>query len=177
MKYLAMSIIGKPQTKIVHELAKLVRSSGCNLIETRWYTVGGEAMGYCYLSGNWNAIAKLETNLPGFERKYEISLVPRRIEPKEPQPERLPYTIYLTALDRPGILEEIMEFLVSEDIEILEINGYSFQAKYTQAPMVSLTVPITLSSNLLISDFRERFIIFCDELNLDATVEPDKNGT
>lgn len=174
MKYLAMSLTGKPQTKMAHEFAKFIRVSGCNIIESRSFMLGSQMMGYCFVGGNWSAIAKLEAGLPNFERKHEVNIYPRKVELGEARADRLSYTIYLIALDRPGILEDVMAFLAAEDVEIIEVSGYHFQGRFTKALMASLTVSITLPTNLLISDFRERFIIFCDDLNLDATLEPDK---
>src|SRR3990167_8583664 len=137
MKYLAIAVISKPHTKLVYELSKFVRAAGCNILESHWYTPGGEAMGSYLVAGNWNAIAKLETGLPSFERKHEVALIPRRVEIAEPNPNYLPYVIYITALDRPGILEEVMAFLVDEEVNIFEINGGHFQARHTLAQMMS----------------------------------------
>lgn len=176
MKYLAFAVISKPQTKLAYELSKFIQSTGCNVSEARWATLGTEGIGSYLVSGNWNAIAKLEAGLSNFERKHETTIVPRRVELNEPHPDRLPYTVYLTAHDRPGILEDVIGFLAAEDIEIMEISGSTFVGRFTKAPMASLTISLTIPINALISDLRERFIVFCDELNLDATLEPDKGG-
>ncbi|OGT42493.1 MAG: hypothetical protein A3F13_01720 [Gammaproteobacteria bacterium RIFCSPHIGHO2_12_FULL_40_19] len=175
MKHLALAVISKPQFKLMHELLKFVRSCGCNVIEMRWFNPGNEAIGFYLLGGNWNNIAKLEAGIPNIERKYEVTILPRRVELRDAQPDRLLYTIYIMALDRPGILEEVMGFLSGEDVEAVDINGYVFEGRYTKAPISSVSISIAVPSAVLISDFRERFIGFCDDLNLDATLEPDKS--
>ncbi|MBI5448198.1 MAG: hypothetical protein HY939_05670 [Gammaproteobacteria bacterium] len=174
MKYLAFAVISKPQTKLVYDLSKFIQAAGCNILEMRWVTLGKEGVGSYLLSGNWNAIAKLEVGFPHFERKHEITIIPRRVELTEPHADRLPYTVYVTSQDRAGIFEDVMGFLTSEDAEIIEVNAYTYVGRFTKAPMASLTIALSLPASLLISDFRERFIVFCDELNLDATLEPDK---
>lgn len=174
MKYLALTVISKPQAKLVYELAKFIKHAGCNVMEVKWSNPGTESVGYYLISGNWNSIAKLESTVAHFERKHEMSLLVRRVDIREAQLDRLPYTIYLTSQDHPGVLEEVMGFLASEDIEVIHITGNTFLARYTSVPMVTMTIEMTIPTSYLISDFRERFILFCDELNLDVTVEPDK---
>ena len=175
MKYLALSVISKPDTKLTYELAKFFHAAGCIILEARWFGLGGEGMGHYLLEGNWNAIAKLETQLSAFEKKHAVTVLPRRVELKEAQPDRLPYTIYLLAKDRPGIVQDVMGFLTDEAVDVLDVYAYTFQAHITQAKMASLTISLSIPAKILISDFREHFIGFCDELNLDATLEPDKN--
>jgi glycine cleavage system transcriptional repressor len=40
--------------------------------------------------------------------------------------------------------------------------------------MFSLTMSVNIPAATQISDLRERFILFCDDLNLDAIIEPEK---
>lgn len=174
MKYLALTIMSKAQSKLIHELARFIKAASCSVLEMRWLNPGEDALAYCLIAGNWNAIAKLESGLPNFERKYEMQIHARRIEKRETQLDRLPYSIFITSQDHPGVLEEVMGFLAAEDIEVMNLSGETYLAKHTGVTMVSLTIEITIPTSYLISDFRERFILFCDELNIDATVEPEK---
>ena len=174
MKYLALALMGNNRLDVLNDLVKYVTSCGCNIVECQANDMGKEWVATFFLSGTWNALAKLETNLPTFEKKHELKILSSRTELPEPEPEKLPYTVYVVAQDRPGILEEVLNFLIQEGVELKDYHGHTYLGRFTKANMITLTINVTIPAERLISEIRERFILFCDDLNLDATMEPDK---
>lgn len=174
MKHLALTLMGSNRLNILNEVIKFITTCGCNIVESQAIPVGKEWVASFLLAGTWNAIAKIETNLDNFQKKHDLKVCSVRTETRDPEPDKLPYTVYVVAQDRPGILEEVIGFLIEEGLDIKDFQGQTYLGRYTRASMNNLTINIAIPAERLISEIRERFILFCDDLNLDATMEPDK---
>jgi glycine cleavage system transcriptional repressor len=77
-------------------------------------------------------------------------------------------------LDRDNVVESITSFLFDRDISIEEISGSSYQAAYIQSAVFSTKFIILIPSQLPLLTLREEFLDFCDQLNIDAILEPVK---
>src|SRR5579864_1139644 len=62
-QHLAVSAIGSDRTGMVHELTRVISESGGNISESRMASLGNEFAMLLLVSGNWHALAKLETVL------------------------------------------------------------------------------------------------------------------
>jgi len=62
-QHLAVSAIGSDRTGMVHELTRVISESGGNISESRMANLGTEFAMLLLVSGNWHALAKLETEL------------------------------------------------------------------------------------------------------------------
>src|SRR5580658_10265012 len=60
-QHLAVSAIGSDRTGMVHELTRVISESGGNISESRMASLGNEFAMLLLVSGNWHALAKLET--------------------------------------------------------------------------------------------------------------------
>ena len=76
-------------------------------------------------------------------------------------------------LGREGFSDQ-ME-VVAEAIEIAEVATRRYSAAHTGAPMFSAQMTINLPSSAHISQLRDEFLEVCDQLNLDAILEPVKS--
>ena len=98
----------------------------------------------------------------------------RRKKDKEKEKDYLPYSLETISLDRDNVIESITSFLFDRDIGIEEISGSSYQAAYIQSTVFSTKFIILVPSQLSLLNLREEFLDFCDQLNIDAILEPVK---
>jgi glycine cleavage system transcriptional repressor len=156
------------------KIATVIAESGCNIITNRMVVMGQECMISMQVVGNWSSIAKLEHNLPILQKKYGFSLIVRRTEPKKFDTPVLLYTIQVIGIDKPEIAQQIYNFFVSERVYVQEAYGDSYVANQTSTRMLTLTMIIAIPGDIQIFELRERFLVLCDQLNLDAIMEPHK---
>ena len=83
-----------------------------------------------------------------------------------------PYQVTVVAMDHPGIVRNVTQFFSGRDINIEELETETYAAAHTGTTMFSLAMTVSLPSNLTIGELREEFLDFCDELNLDAALNP-----
>jgi glycine cleavage system transcriptional repressor len=172
--HFVISALGNNRPGLVHQLSKAVKDCGCNILDSRMAVLGGEFAVILLLSGTWDAIAKIESMIPRLEDSLDLTLISRRTEVREKVANLMPYAVEVVASDRPGIVHDIAQFFSSRDINIEELFTGSYAAAHTGTPMFSLHVTISVPTNTSIAALRGEFMDLCDQLNLDAVMEPVK---
>jgi len=65
-------------------------------------------------------------------------------------------------------------FLTMHGIEIEEVSGSSYQAPYIATSVFSTKFIVLIPPEVRLLSLREEFLDFCDQLNIDAILEPIK---
>jgi len=172
--HLVLTALGADRPGLVSEFSKAIFESGCTIDDSRMIALGGEFALLVQVSGSWNKVAKLESGLSALEVKLELKLSATRTDLKNNDHSKLPYAIDVVALDHPGIVYQLANFLSARGINIEEMNTNTYSAAHTGTPMYSVHIRIWIPASSSISEIREAFIDKCDELNLDAVIEPIK---
>jgi glycine cleavage system transcriptional repressor len=167
---LVVSAVGADRPGIVFELSKTVRESGCMLKDSRMAVLGSEFSVQFLVTGNWNAVAKLEQSLPRTTARLELELTLRRTQEREHAINLIPYSVEVISMERPGVVEDITEFFARREIGIEDVFTSCFAAPHTQAPMYSVHMTIGVPGETPIATLRNEFLELCDDLNLDAVL-------
>lgn len=136
--------------------------------------LGAEFAMILLVEGNWNNIAKLETVLPGLQKRLDLAINARRTEQRHPSNNLLPYGVEVVALDQPGIVHHLATFFSTRGITVSDLATTAYTAASTGAPMFSVHMTVDVPADLQIAALREDFLDFCDRYNLDAVLEPVK---
>lgn len=171
---LVITALGQDRPGIVNELSKVIVDSGCNIEDSRMTVLGGEFAVILLVSGKWNELAKLENSLPGVGRKLNLLMNSKRTEPPRPRANLLPYAVEVVALDHPGIVNQLANFFSRREINIRDMATASYAAAHTGTPMFSVHMTVDVPAGTHIAHLRDEFMDFCDQLNLDAIMEPVK---
>ncbi len=171
---LAITALGNNPINFMAEILAAVGDCKCNILEIRSTCLAQATAAYLLVQGNWNQIAKLEAALESIERKLAIKVHSLRPEPRNKQGEFIPYSLETLSLDRDNVVESITTFLLARDIAIEEIIASSYQAPYIQNTVFSSKFVILIPPQQHLLSLREEFMDFCDQLNIDAILEPIK---
>lgn len=169
---LVISALGQDRPGIVNQLSRVILDNGCNVEDSRMTVLGGEFALILMVSGGWDAIAKLEAQVPSLQDDLGLTVIARRTEERTSATGLVPYEIDVVAMDHPGIVNEVAEFFSNRKINIEEMNTGSYAAAHTGTPMFSLKIIIAAPADIPIGQLRDDFAEFCDDLNLDAALEP-----
>lgn len=173
-KFFVISALGKDRPGIVNDLSKAILDSGCNVEDSRMTVLGGEFALIMMVSGHWSAITRLERVLPPLEKKFDLTILSKHTEPRTVAQDRVPYTVDVVSMDHPGIVHQVADFFASRNINIEELGSWTYPAAHTGTPMFSLNLTVSIPANVQIGRLRDEFTGFCDNLNLDATIEPSR---
>lgn len=169
--YLIISAIGLNRPDIISELSRACLQCGCNLLNTKINLLGEDLAMVLFLSGNWGAIAKMETTLPSLEQRLGISIQARRTQEPNVTGQSMPYTIQITAIDRAGILNEVSDFFLRLGVQTEEVSSHTYVTN-PGTRMASLHFKINIPEKVHLATLREDFMAYCDKKNLDGFIEP-----
>lgn len=169
--YLVITALGADKPNVVNNFTQSLTNCGGNILNTRMTTLGSEFAIMLLIEGSWGAIAKIETSLPSIEKKLGLVSTIRRTNPREPLSKTMTYMVHAVTIDRGGILNDVAQFFANQNINIEDINAHTYNT-HSGTRMMSMTLNINISVNVHIPTLREKFMLYCDALNLDAGMEP-----
>lgn len=172
MENLLITSIGHSDNNLINELAKIAGIHDCLIDYSHLCTLGTDNSVTLQVTGNWSSIGKVESALPILAKRLNIEIIYKRNHLEKINRYHLPYLIEIIAVDQPGIIFEIVEFFNSLEVHVERMESSSKTHQQTPILRVSMEIDIPAENN--IADVREQFLIFCDELNLDGTMEPRK---
>ena len=172
---LVLSALGKDKPGIIDEISNTVMNSGCTILDSRMAVLGGDFALLLQVGGNWNNLAKLENQVESMQERLGLTIISRRASEQQAIKDLLPYGVDVVALDQPGIVHNLARFFSRRQINIQEMVTSSYAAAHSGTQMFSVHMTVHVPASTHISTLREEFMEFCDELNLDALIEPVKN--
>ena len=138
-------------------------------------TLGAEFAVLMLISGNWHTLNKLESALDKLTGDGGLTISIKKTDEGRPAEDRMPYAIDVVCLDQPGIVFNLANFFASRNIEIADVATKRYAAAHTGAPMFSLQMAVNIPGATPIAQVRDEFLEMCDQLNLDAIMEPVKS--
>ncbi len=172
--YLVISAIGDDRAGIVNELTRLIADTGCSIEDSRMAVLGSDFSAVMLVEGRWNELAKLEAGLPSAGRRLGLVVHAKRTAALPKTGNLLPYTVEVVSIDHPGIVHQLASFFASREINIRDLSTTTYSAAHTGTPMFQVQMTVDVAATLHIARLREEFMDLCDQLNLDAIIEPAK---
>jgi glycine cleavage system transcriptional repressor len=172
--YLVVNALGKNRPEDLEQFTRAIKESGCHIAESRMTVLGNEFCMLMMLAGPWDSVAKIEGLLPRLAEKLSMSIITQRTAPVRPGGNFMPYAIDVVAVDRAGIVHDIVNFIHENKIGIQELQTNTYKASGTGTGMFSLHMAVNIPADFSIAGIRGDFMEFCDQLNLDAIMEPVK---
>ena len=170
-KSLVISALGNDKPGIVNELSKTILDQDGNISDSRMTVLGGEFAMMLLVTGSQECIDNIISKLEETGDKLNLTLIAKETHVQDSKQKRLPYLINVVSMDNPGIVHNISDFLSSRNLNIEEIETKNYPAAHTGTTMFSLDMVISVPADSSVKTLRDEFITFCDDLNLDASLE------
>jgi glycine cleavage system transcriptional repressor len=171
---LAITILGSRSKKIISDILLAVSDCKCIIIEIASSHLGQTTAAYLLIEGNWNHIAKFENCLEIIQKNLELQIQSVRSEKIEKTVSGMPYSLEMIALDQDNIIQTVVSFLCENNIIIQEFSASRYPAPYNQSMVFSAKFIVIIPKESPLLSVREQFLDFCDQLNIDAILEPLK---
>lgn len=170
--YLVITAVGTDRPGITNEVTQLVTQCGCNIVDSRIALFGSEFTLIMLLSGNNNAITRVESTLPLKGQEHDLITVMKRTNKHKPR--FFPYTadFYIEARDTPGLIEHFTKFMASRQLDISSLSAHTQE---NQDPSCDFdTLILQINSNLPEScntEFLEQeFQALCHQLEVIGSI-------
>ena len=168
---LVISALGADRPGIVNDLSKICADFKCNIVDSRMTVLGGEFAIIMLVAGSWDAVAKLESALPGLAKQMDLTAIIKQTKTRQ-SIESISYNVNVVSLDHPGIVHKISQFFLQRKINIMDLETGTYSAPHTGTQMFNLNMSISIPTETHLAALREEFMLFCDDRNLDAVIEP-----
>ena len=129
--YLVVSALVENSSEIIRKFSKLSKSSGCNIVDSRFKVLGHELSLMIFLTGTWDAIAKIEDMLGILAQEHQIKILTNRTTVDKLQGDSMPYAVDVVGLDQSGIIFDITDFMSSNNLIIHEMASNTYEASMT----------------------------------------------
>ncbi len=170
--YLAITASGEDQVGLVERFTSRILDAGCNIEESRMAVLGGQFAILILVSGPWHALTKLEDRAEAMGEELGLTIISKRTRPQVRAKPLVPYRVNVVAMDHPGIVHKLAEFFSRQGINIEELSTETYPAPHTGTPMFSVNITIGVPADMHLPTLRGDFFDYCDNLNLDAVMEP-----
>ena len=174
MHHLVMIFLGSSSPTLPRAISQAVKECRCTMVNGYMSTMGREFIGVLFLSGTWDAIAKMEDSCGRLEEEHTLQCLTRRTEPHDFAEDMLPYAVDAVFTEQAGVVHDLFDFFIRSGLQILDLHVGSFRAQHTGVAMSSLHMSVGLPLPLSIAVVRGEFAELCDRLNIDAVMEPVK---
>jgi glycine cleavage system transcriptional repressor len=172
--HLSISVLAPARPQLALDLFKAIRERGCEVEDCRFAPIADRLAASLVVSGNWSALGKLETALPGIAQKLDLKVQFTRCGPRPQNPEFRAYAVDVVAPQQQDLLLHLLEFFHAQDVEVAEIVTQKYQSSYTGAGMVSVQMVLHVPVSQHPQALRDQFMDLCDDLNADGMLDPIK---
>ena len=121
--FLGISAIGTHAPDIVGEITHTFIKCGCEIQESRFSVMGDKFLLMTMVSGNWDAIAKIETALERLGQKLELSFTAKRASEKPNGGRNIPYVMEVVTAQNETLVHEVVRFFELQKVNIEELHS------------------------------------------------------
>lgn len=173
-KHLCLVALGPNRDRLAVDLVNAIARRGCNVNDCRITPLGTHFAAALMLSGNWSAMAKMESALPGLAEHLGLAIQYDHGHPDINAAEFRPYAAEVIAPQQLRLLGELLDFFTQQEVRVVEVSAQDYDSGFTGANMctihLALHVPLTQHPQTL----RDNFMDLCDDLHADGLLDPIK---
>src|SRR3972149_3023610 len=164
-QFIAISAIGNDRIGLVHDVSKTIADCGGSISESRMAALGSDFAMLLLVSGNWDSIARIETELNKRAESSGVVVQVRRTVERAAREDMIPYSVDCVCLDQAGIVAAVSGFFAARGIDVGELSTRGYAAAHTGAQMFSVYMIINVPARIHVGALREEFMDFCDQMN------------
>jgi glycine cleavage system transcriptional repressor len=173
-KYLSIVALGANRDKLARDLVGAIGRRGCEISECRITPLGDHFSASMLLCGNWSAMGKMESALPGLAEHLGLSVQFQHTRPAEPQSDFRPYAAEVVAPQQPRLLAELLDFFTDQGTSVIEVSCQAYDSGLTGAAMCTMHMAVHVPTNHHPQTLRDAFMDVCDDLHADGLLDPIK---
>jgi glycine cleavage system transcriptional repressor len=174
-KYLSIVALGANRDKLAVDLVGAIARRGCAIADCRIAPLGDHFSAALLLAGNWSAMGKMESALPGIAEQLGLAIQFQHTQSSPGQSDYRPYAAEAVAPQQPRLLGEIIHFFTDQNIRVVEVSAQVYDSSLTGAAMCNLHLALQVPNDHHPQTLRDAFMDICDDLHADGLLDPIKN--
>lgn len=131
--HLVITAVGSDRPGICNHLTQVVTHAGGNIVDSRIALFGKEFTLIMLVSGETNAITRIETLLPSVSVEHDLMVVMKRTAPHQAPQYTYKIDCMVESEDRVGLTEAFTQFFFNHQINISELSAQTLKAAASDA--------------------------------------------
>lgn len=172
--YLSIACLGANHSGLSEELINAIVERGCDIEDCRVFPLGSQLSANLLVRGNWSALGRLESALPGLSERFALDINFARSERRPHAPQYRAYGVEVIAPRQRQLLPRLLLFFNEHGSMVSEISAQEFESTHTGAAMCNLQLMVNVQLSEHPPALRESFMDLCDELSADGILDPVK---
>ncbi|MCA9583168.1 MAG: hypothetical protein KC416_15320 [Myxococcales bacterium] len=168
MADLVITSVGHDRPGIVHRITGIVAQHGGNLADSRMVNLRGRFAVLVLAEvpdGKGPAITEA---LAALDREFGLRTTLFEAPPSSTGAVGVPYRLKTFAMDQPGIVHAVTDYLSKKGINVEELSTHAEPRPESGAPIFSMDMRITVPGTLKIQGLRAELEELCAGLNCDV---------
>ncbi len=170
--YLAITLLSQDTPGLIERITRPIALHKCLLQDARIVSLGQQSAASLLIAGSWDRLSRLEIALKQLASQHEMALHMVRTELPAPTEEHMSYAVDVVGLNTPDMTHQLAQFFSAQGIHIRDVATMPYNSPHNATPMLTLRMQVDIPVNLRLALLKEAFFDLCDELNLDATLDP-----
>lgn len=171
MIHLAICLNALTTEPLPATLFKLCKKHDCVVIQSQLNYFGDHVYAMLLVQGEWSGIARLETTL---EQEHAATIKFERVTLDKATGPVLRYCLNTISMPRPEICAACMSFIQEQKLQLIEQRVQVRATEQTGEAVQLLELVFNLTAEQNLSTLREQFALFCETLNIDGFIEPER---
>jgi glycine cleavage system transcriptional repressor len=166
-----MTWIGRDRPGLISKIAAFVGELGGNIEDTRMAKLGGEFAVLMFVSGPEATLLALESRRGPLEEELHLTSFTKPTVVGQVANQTLVYTVQVSALDRPGIVESLTRVLAAHSVNVVSLSSRVEPAPWSGSPMFELSAELHIPSGVALPALRRELDSTAERENLDYTLK------
>ncbi|MCX8049486.1 MAG: hypothetical protein N3A55_07480 [Methylohalobius sp.] len=162
------------ESNLFERLISGIQESACHILESRMSRLSAGYACFMLVEGNWNHIARLENVLTSLQQRAQVFFKRLPEDTKEQNGGELLYVADVVARNRSGILADLIRFLGDQGIMVQDLRSSCYQLPYVGSQVYTIHLLLRIPEEISVLALRDDFLDFCEQLQVDAILEPIK---
>ncbi|NVJ50219.1 MAG: hypothetical protein HWE11_07530 [Gammaproteobacteria bacterium] len=173
---LIVSAIAPNRPGMTNDIVQLVQSFGATISESHMTVMSKEFAVIMEVTGPWNALTKLEHQLPVKAQQLGMLTMIKRSEKPQSNSAQTPYRVTFSNISDRTVIKDITEFFAENTINIEELNCRTLLSPQSERFSGEVKLTVSLTEQQSAEDIRLKFEQFCHAKSLSAEITPLKNS-
>ncbi|HET9957650.1 MAG TPA: ACT domain-containing protein [Polyangiaceae bacterium] len=169
--YLVITAVGPDRPGIVSDLSRVIHAAGANLEDSRMAVLGGEFALLLLVSGSEAELSRVLADAQSQESTLGLRLMSKPTSGPRAARNVLPYTIRVTGLDRPGIVQSVTGVLAHHRVNVRSLESRVTYAAESGTPLFTFEAELEVPSAVVLAALRKELTTRADEDNLDLSLD------
>ncbi|NAX23807.1 glycine cleavage system protein R [Vibrio sp. V39_P1S14PM300] len=177
-QHLVITAVGSDRPGICNQVVQLVTKSGCNIVDSRIALFGDEFTLIMLLSGNNNAVTRVETTLPLLGQEHDLITMMKRTSTHDHQDNAYTLEVFVESDDRVGLTEQFTQFFADRNIGLGSLSAQTINKSkvHLDHDQFHIAITATVDSDCNLMQLQEEFDALCATLNVQGSLNFIKNS-